>query len=34
MRAALDDPDFAVSDDTLVVAQAFRLLKVGEGGQP
>ena len=25
MREALDDPDFAVSDDTLVVAERFRL---------
>jgi uncharacterized protein YhfF len=25
MRAALGDPDFAVNDDTLVVAQTFRL---------
>jgi uncharacterized protein YhfF len=25
MREALDDPDFAVSDDTLVVAETFRL---------
>lgn len=27
MRAALDDPQFAVNDDTLVVAQTFRLLE-------
>jgi uncharacterized protein YhfF len=26
MRAALDDPGFTVDDDTLVVAQAFRLV--------
>ena len=26
MRAALDDPGFTVGDDTLVVAQAFRLV--------
>lgn len=26
MRAAMDDPDFTVDDDTLVVAQAFRLV--------
>jgi uncharacterized protein YhfF len=32
MRAALDDPQFAVNDDTLVVAQTFRLLEVGRGG--
>jgi uncharacterized protein YhfF len=25
-RAAIGDPDFAVNDDTLVVAQAFRLV--------
>jgi uncharacterized protein YhfF len=30
MRAALDDPQFAVNDDTLVVAQTFRLLEAGE----
>jgi uncharacterized protein YhfF len=27
MRAALDDPDFAVDDDTLVVAHEFRLIE-------
>jgi uncharacterized protein YhfF len=27
MRSALGDPEFTVNDDTLVVAQAFRLLK-------
>jgi uncharacterized protein YhfF len=27
MRAALGDPDFTVDDDTLVVAQAFRLIR-------
>jgi uncharacterized protein YhfF len=27
MRAALGDPDFTVDDDTLVVAQAFRLVR-------
>jgi uncharacterized protein YhfF len=27
VRAALDDPDFRVDDDTLVVAQAFRLIR-------
>ena len=27
MRAALSDPDFRVDDDTLVVAQAFRLVR-------
>jgi uncharacterized protein YhfF len=27
MRAALGDPDFTVDDDTLVVAQAFRLTR-------
>jgi uncharacterized protein YhfF len=27
MRAALDDPDFTVTDDTLVVAQEFRLIR-------
>jgi uncharacterized protein YhfF len=27
MRSALGDPEFTVDDDTLVVAQAFRLLK-------
>jgi uncharacterized protein YhfF len=26
VRDALDDPDFTVDDDTLVVAQAFRLV--------
>ena len=26
MRAALDDPGFTVDDDTLVVAQSFRLV--------
>jgi uncharacterized protein YhfF len=26
VRSALDDPDFTVDDDTLVVAQAFRLV--------
>ena len=34
VRAELDDPDFAVNDDTLVVAQAFRLLEVREGNHP
>lgn len=34
MRAALDDPDFAVNDDTLVVAQAFRLLETRERSHP
>jgi uncharacterized protein YhfF len=34
VRAELDDPDFAVNDDTLVVAQAFRLLEVREGSHP
>ena len=34
MRAALDDPHFAVNDDTLVVAETFRLLQVREGGHP
>ena len=27
MRSALDDPEFTVSDDTLVVAETFRLLR-------
>lgn len=27
MRGALDDPEFTVNDDTLVVAQTFRLLE-------
>jgi hypothetical protein len=27
MRAALDDPAFTVDDDTLVVAQEFRLVR-------
>ncbi|MGN6607573.1 MAG: ASCH domain-containing protein [Jatrophihabitans sp.] len=27
MRAAIDDPDFAVDDDTLVVLQRFRLVE-------
>ena len=31
MREALDDPDFAVNDDTLVVAETFRLMAAGEG---
>jgi uncharacterized protein YhfF len=26
LRAALDDPDFTVDDDTLVVAEEFRLV--------
>jgi len=30
MRAELDDPDFTVNDDTLVLAQRFRLVHVGE----
>ncbi|HTZ28002.1 MAG TPA: ASCH domain-containing protein [Streptosporangiaceae bacterium] len=34
MREALGDPDFAVSDDTLVVAQTFRLLGTWEGSPP
>jgi uncharacterized protein YhfF len=34
VRAELDDPDFAVNDDTLVVAQTFRLLEVREGSHP
>lgn len=28
MRAALDDPDFTVTDDTVVVAEEFRLVEV------
>jgi uncharacterized protein YhfF len=31
MRAALGDPDFTVDDDTLVVAQAFRLVQEAPG---
>jgi len=34
MREALDDHDFAVSDDTLVVAETFRLLEVRDGSHP
>ena len=34
MRAALGDPDFAVNDDTLVVAQAFRLLEIRVRSHP
>ena len=30
MRAELDDPHFTVNDDTLVLAQRFRLVHVGE----
>jgi uncharacterized protein YhfF len=34
MREALGDPGFAVNDDTLVVAETFRLLEVREGSHP
>jgi uncharacterized protein YhfF len=34
MREALGDPGFAVSDDTLVVAQAFRLTETRQGSLP
>jgi hypothetical protein len=27
MREAMDDPDFTVNDDTLVVAEEFRLVR-------
>jgi uncharacterized protein YhfF/ubiquinone/menaquinone biosynthesis C-methylase UbiE len=31
MREAMDDPEFTVDDDTLMVAQAFRLVETGSG---
>ena len=34
MRSALDDPEFTVNDDTLVVAQTFRLLERCLSGLP
>jgi uncharacterized protein YhfF len=32
MREALGDPEFTVDDDTLVTAEAFRLVELPEGG--
>jgi uncharacterized protein YhfF len=32
IRAELGDPDFTVNDDTLVVAERFRLVHVAKGG--
>jgi uncharacterized protein YhfF len=31
MREAMNDPEFTVDDDTLVVAQTFRLVENGSG---
>jgi uncharacterized protein YhfF len=32
VRAELGDPDFSVDDDTLVVAERFRLVRIAAGG--